>query len=311
MTRGSHMCAVAPAIAGIAMSIGSAAAEPVSLAAFVALERPRPDFELRYGAGPSQAIDVFVPANAAPHAVAILIHGGCWSAATAGREQLRHVGAELARRGIAVWSIGYRRANEPGGGYPGTYEDVAAAVDRLRAEARRFRFDLSRTVLVGHSAGGHLALWAAARDRMPHRSPLRTEHPFVPPHIISVAGVGDLKAFMPAIPTICGPGIAQRLTGAASATRPDPFADTSPAALPAPVARVEMLSGVLDRLIPPYVAYEHARSMRAQGKDVTLVNIEGAGHFDFVTPGTAAWDDVWNRTARALGMSHSPNAAAR
>jgi acetyl esterase/lipase len=283
-------------------SIATRAAEPVSLAAFIALERPKADFELRYGPGPSQAIDVFLPPGSEPRPVAILVHGGCWSATTGGREQLRHIGAELARRGIAVWSIGYRRANEAGGGYPGTYEDVATAVDRLRTEAGDLRLDLSRTVLIGHSAGGHLALWAAAREVLPHDSPLRTDRPFVPSRVISVAGVGDLKAFMPAIPGICGPEVAARLTGAASAARPDPFSDTSPAALPAPAARVELLSGVLDRLVPPYVAHDHARAMRAKGKDTALINVEGAGHFDFMTPGTPAWDEVRRRTEDALGV---------
>lgn len=316
MTGRWHTMVAAVALASTAGMASSATraidpAGPVSLAAFIALERPRPDLELSYGPRPSQGIDVFLPPGAVPRPVAILVHGGCWSATTAGREQLRHIGAELARRGIAVWSIGYRRANEAGGGYPGTYEDIAAAVDRLRTEAAELRLDLSRSVLIGHSAGGHLALWAAARDHLPHDSPLRTERPFVPAQVISVAGVGDLKAFMPAVPGICGPDVAARLVGTASAARPDPFVDTSPAALPAPAARIEMLSGVLDRLVPPYVAHDHARAMRAKGKDAALVNIEGAGHFDFMTPGTLAWDELRRRIEDALGVVPPFQAGAR
>jgi acetyl esterase/lipase len=127
------------------------AADPVELSAFIALPRPTPTFELRYGPAPSQAIDVFLPAGSGPHPVAILIHGGCWSMRTAGREQLRQIGAELARHGIAVWSIGYRRADEPGGGYPGTFLDVGVAIDRLRAEAPQYHLDQARTVLVGQT----------------------------------------------------------------------------------------------------------------------------------------------------------------
>jgi acetyl esterase/lipase len=138
-------------------------ADPVELSTFVALPGPEPTLQVRYGEAPSQAIDVFVPSGSGPHPVAILIHGGCWSTTAAGREQLRHLGADLIQRGIAVWSIGYRRANEPGGGYPGTFQDVGAAIDRLREDAPTHGLDLSRTVLVGHSAGGHLALWAAAQ----------------------------------------------------------------------------------------------------------------------------------------------------
>jgi acetyl esterase/lipase len=148
----------------IAMSGPSAgyAAEPVELATFRALARPAPTVVLQYGTAASQAVDLFLPITGnGPHPVAILIHGGCWSATTDGRQQLRHLGAELASQGIAVWSIGYRRANEDGGGYPGTFQDVALAIDQLRSEAARYNLDLTRTALIGHSAGGHLALWAA------------------------------------------------------------------------------------------------------------------------------------------------------
>ena len=156
-------------LALIAMSASPApcVADPIELATFIALARPAPTVVLQYGPSDSQAADLFLPSGGGPHPLAILIHGGCWSVTTAGREQLRHIGAELTSRGIAVWSIGYRRANEPGGGYPGTFQDVGTAIDRLRSDATRYGLDLSRTVLVGHSAGGHLALWAAVRDQLP------------------------------------------------------------------------------------------------------------------------------------------------
>ena len=168
-------------------------ADPVELATFIALARPAPTAVLQYGPNDSQAADLFLPSADGPHPLAILIHGGCWSVSTAGREQLRHIGAELASRGIAVWSIGYRRANEPGGGYPGTFQDVGAAIDRLRSDAPRYGLDLSRTVLVGHSAGGHLALWAAVRDRLPASSPIYRAEPLLPRSVISLAGSVILK----------------------------------------------------------------------------------------------------------------------
>ena len=136
----------------------ASAADPVELSAFIALARPEPTLQVRYGAEPPQGIDIFLPAGSGPHPVAILIHGGCWSTVASGREQLRHLGAHLAERSIAIWSLGYRRANEAGGGYPGTFQDVSAAIDRLRNDAPTYHLDLSRTVLVGHSAGGHLAV---------------------------------------------------------------------------------------------------------------------------------------------------------
>ncbi|MBP6798130.1 MAG: alpha/beta hydrolase [Luteimonas sp.] len=292
-----------PRLAGLlallAVALPSRAATPIDIPGFMAIPRPPPTASIRYGAAPAQAIDLFLPARRRPRVpVVVLIHGGCWSSRTAAREQVRHLGAELAARGIATWSIGYRRANEDGGGYPGTYLDVGSAIDRLRSEAPRLGLDLSRVVLVGHSAGGHLALWAASRDRLPARSALRVDDPFVPREVVSIAGIGDLKAFLLQVPGLCGQDVADRLVGAPTPERADVYADTSPAALPAPGARITMVSGVLDRLVPPYVAHDYAQAVRGQ-VDVERVEVRDAGHFDLVAQG-GAWREVRTHIERAL-----------
>ncbi len=279
------------------------AAEPIGLATFKALTRPAPTTVLPYGAAASQAVDLFLPKGGGAHPVAILIHGGCWrNLPEAGREQMRPIAAELASQGIAVWSIGYRRADEDGGGYPGTFQDVGVAIDRLLFEADRYSLDLSRSVIVGHSAGGHLALWAAARDRLPAASPLRRAEPFLPGAVISLAGIGDLEAFARFVPIVCGPDVIDKLVPSADSA--DAYAEISPAALPPPNVQVVMISGILDRLVPPYVAYDYTRAMRRkQGPTIEVVDIPGAGHFDLVTPGTAAWEEVKFHIAAALEPS--------
>ena len=286
-------------IAGLVLALSGAtgrAAEPVPLSAFMALERPTPTEIIPYGSGTVQAVDLFLPQGSGPHPVAILIHGGCWSARTDDRRQLRDLGAELAREGVAVWSIGYRRANEEGGGYPGMYEDVAQAIDLLRAEGPRRGLDLSRTLVAGHSAGGHLALWAASRDRLPAASPLRRADPLIPRFVISLAGIGDLKAFAPFIPIFCGPGVEERLSPAGSR------ADVSPTEMAPPKVPVLMVSGVLDRLVPPYVAHDYAQVFARGGwPRPERVEVSGAGHFDLVTPGTPARTEVKARIVRTLG----------
>ncbi len=274
---------------------GSAVAELLDIPGFMAIARPQPSAQLRYGDAPAQAIDLFLPQGAGPFPVAVLIHGGCWSSKTAAREQLRHLGADLAARGIAVWSIGYRRADEPGGGYPGTYQDVGMAIDRLREDAPRYRLDLRRTVLAGHSAGGHLALWAASRDRLPAGSALRAERPFVPRAVVSIAGIGELEAFAPRIDPVCGSGIAERLIGT---QRANPYADISPAALPPPATRIIMVSGTLDRLVPPHIAHDYALAVEGRAA-VERVDVADAGHFDLVGAGRA-WRQVRARIERAL-----------
>lgn len=268
----------------------SRASDPIGIPEFMAIPKPTPTSEIRYGLEAEQAIDLFLPKGKGPFPVAVLIHGGCWSKKTAAREQIRHLGLDLAQRGIAAWSIGYRRADGTGGGYPGTFLDVGAAIDLLRDDAERYRLDLSRTVLVGHSAGGHLALWAASRDLLPATSPLHVSDPFVPRNVVSVAGIGDLKSFAPLIPKTCGPGIGENLVGTPTAGRPDVYADTSPAALPAANARIVMVSGILDRLVPPHVAHDYKRAVRSK-VSVDLVNVTDAGHFDLVAAGPA-WEAV-------------------
>jgi acetyl esterase/lipase len=294
------MCFAHNLAAMVACTTAAFAQDPISLQAYSALSRPSPTAEISYGAAAAQAIDVFIPAGSGPFPVVVLIHGGCWRALpNAAREQMRHLGADLAQQGMAAWSIGYRRADEAGGGYPGTYQDVGLAIDRLRAEAQRYRLDTSRTVLVGHSAGGHMALWAAGRDRLPTTSALYVDKPFVPRQVVSLAGIGDLKTFAPTIPLICGPGIAESLTGKATPQRPDVYADTSPVALGTKGVSIVMLSGVLDRLVPPYVAHDYALARREE-LAVTLVNVPHAGHFDLVTTGRPAWDEACKHIEAAL-----------
>jgi acetyl esterase/lipase len=296
------------ALAMLVLASPVEAADPTDLTSFIALPRPTPTAEVRYGAASSQAIDLFLPSGPGPYPVAVLIHGGCWrNLSGAGREQLRHLGPELTSRGIAVWSIGYRRADEPGGGYPGTFQDVGHAIDRLRLEAERYNLDLQRTALVGHSAGGHLALWASARRHLPGLSPLHQPDAFVPKQVISLAGIGDLAGFARFVPVLCGPGIIERLSNLEPGGSGAAYGEINPAALSSPGVQVLMISGVLDRLVPPYVAHDYARATRGKsGPTVELLNIVDSGHFDLVVPGTAAWTVVRSRIEAALVDARTP-----
>ena len=128
-----------------------------------------------YGDSPEQFATLAVPATPGPHPVVVLIHGGFWRAAY-GLDLMEPLAADLVRRGYAAWNIEYRRVGQPGGGWPGTLEDVAAAIDKLADLADDADLDLTRVSVVGHSAGGHLALWAAdvARSLPVCRAPIRS-----------------------------------------------------------------------------------------------------------------------------------------
>src|SRR5262249_61509790 len=116
-----------------------------------------------------------------------VIHGGCWIQYATAR-YTAHIASELVREGWATWNLEYRRAHEEGGGWSGTFQDVARGVDALRDAAPKYGLDLNRIVLMGHSAGGQLALWAGARRRIPRSSELYSHNPLPVRGVVSRAG---------------------------------------------------------------------------------------------------------------------------
>jgi predicted esterase len=161
--------------------------------AILGLAHPEPDARVPYGTDPLQFGELRVPSGKGPHAVAIVVHGGCWRA----RYDIGHTRAfseALRVSGLAVWSLEYRRVGNEGGGWPGTFLDVAAGADHLRKIAAPHALDLSRVVAFGHSAGGHLALWLAARAGLDAGSEIRGVPPLLPlKGVVALAGITDLK----------------------------------------------------------------------------------------------------------------------
>jgi acetyl esterase/lipase len=258
--------------------------------------RPRPSATLPYGTGTLQIADAWVPDGPGPHAVVIMVHGGCWQTEIADRRIMNWIAEDLRRRGIFVWNIDYRGVDRPGGGYPGTFQDVAAAADALRAHAAEYHLDLSRLVAVGHSAGGHLALWLAGRPRLPAGSPLRSANP-IPVHaVISLGGLPDLEEAARS-ENGCGNEVIGRLTGGR-------YAETSVPRL-APLGLKQLLiNGRQDRIIPLAYAEGYAAPMRAAGDDVRVRVIERTGHVELIAPETAAWAAAVEEIERALDPRH-------
>jgi acetyl esterase/lipase len=199
--------------------------------------------------------------------------------------------------------VEYRKLGEPGAGYPGTFQDVATAVDRLYVEAPKRDLDLRRVVAVGHSAGGHLALWAASRAKLPEGSPLRTAKPLRISAVISLAGIGDLKGQGPAFALPCGGDTIERLVDTKG--RKAPFVDTSPAELLPIGVRVVMVHGVYDHVLPPYIGRDYAEKARKAGDAAEVVVLPDAGHFDLVIPTTRAWAAINGILDREMkGLTH-------
>jgi acetyl esterase/lipase len=257
-----------------------------------ALPHRAPDQRIAYGDDSSQYGELRVPAGRGPHPVVILIHGGCFKAQYATTSDLAAMGDALKDDGIASWNVEYRRLGQPGGGWPGTYVDVARAVDQLRALAARYDLDLSRAVLVGHSAGGLLAMWAAARARLPTGSPLHTADPLPVRGVVDLAGPLDLSANIEGYQALCRDSVVTTLLGGTPATVPEHYAHGSPIKLlPLGVPQVLVL-GTHEDFVPFPLADAYARAATRAGDRVRLVVIPGAGHFEIASPRASTWPRV-------------------
>lgn len=278
------------ALLGLLLVATSASAEPAPLSAYLEQPRQKPDAVVHYGKAPSQIVEVFEPKGAGSHPVVVLLHGGCYLKEFEGLSQTSGIAADLARRGLAVWNVEYRRLGEPGAGYPGTFQDVAAAIDRIRAEAPRYDLDVNRVVALGHSAGGHLALWAAARAKLSPSSPLFRPDPVPVRAAISMAGIGDLEGQADVFGRPCGATTIPQVIDLKD--RKTPYADTSPAALLPTGARVVLVHGAFDHVMPPFTGLAFAERVRKAGDAAEVVVLPDAGHFDPVIPTTPAWRTV-------------------
>ena len=271
------------------------------------LDRPREaaDHRIEYGAGEHQHGELWLPDAAehgeGPYPLVIMVHGGCWRAEIPGTILQDQLNADLKRRGIAVWNITYPRVGHETGGYPGTFQSVARAVDQVRDIAADHPIDLTRSVIMGHSAGGHLALWAASRERL-ETGPLRgfDDAPFIPGAVITLAGINDLEAYGARGPGRCGePDIVNALIGAEGRAG-DLYADTSPARLlPLGVEQV-VISGALDPIVPPALGMEYATRAEIAGEAVRVITLEDAGHFELIDPTAPAWNTILSELERVL-----------
>jgi acetyl esterase/lipase len=235
-----------------------------------------------YGPLAEQRGDLYLPAGVAGRArVVCLLHGGFWRAMY--RSDLMILLArDLAARGFAVWNLEYRGLGA-GGGWPATLQDVAAGIDQLAVLAQRAPLALEDVAVVGHSAGGHLALWAAARDRAAGSG--------VPParvRVAAAAGLAPVADLAAAHVLGLGNGVVGQFLGGSPQEQPTRYAAASPAALlPLGVPQL-IVHGTADDTVPVQIARDYSAAARAAGDAVTLVELADRGHFDFLDPGSEA-----------------------
>lgn len=248
-----------------------------------------------YGAHRSQFGELFLPKTQGLHPVAVLVHGGCWQAEY-GLEALGQLAQAIAAHHVAVWNIEYRRLGD-GGGWPHTFWDVGAALDFLRTLADTFPLDLRRVVTAGHSAGGHLALWLAARAKLPEHSAIFTPDPLRISAVVSIAGIPDLAAA--AHRRVCDDAVFALMQAAPDAAA-GRYHDASPAALtPLGVPHVHV-HGQQDAIVPVDLAKAYVEAATRAGDCASLLLLENAGHFEPVDARTVSGQQVINCVVKLL-----------
>lgn len=237
----------------------------------------------RYGPERDHFGELYLPSRNGPHPVALVIHGGCWRAYWQ-LDLMEPLCRDLAARGVAAWNVEYRRLGQ-GGGWPMSLIDVGAAADILDLLASRHALDLTRLVAIGHSAGGHLALWAAARHRLAAGAP--GCDPVVRPRFVLVlAGVSDLREGYRH--GTCDHAVYELLGGSPDEV-PERYAHASPGdLLPLGVPQV-LVHGADDVDAEPAITDTYAQRARAAGDHVTEVRLDGFDHFDVINPQSEIW----------------------
>ena len=240
----------------------------------LSLPAPKADARVAYGSDKNQFMDLRLPKPQGPHPLAIVIHGGFWRAKY-DLEYAGHLCASLTAKGIVTANLEYRRLGDAGGGWPATFADVCAAYYCLTQNTRRYNFDAQRVVVIGHSAGGQLALCLAA-----HESAIKS--------VISLAGVVDLRQ---AYALHLSNDAVVEFIGGRPAEIKDHYRKADPMELSIQ-ARQWLVHGSADDIVPPSFSRDYATAKRKAKEDVQLVEIAAAGHFDVVDPRSAAWKEI-------------------
>ncbi|NDL59358.1 alpha/beta hydrolase family protein [Phytoactinopolyspora mesophila] len=257
---------------------------------------PPPDLTVSYGPLPDHVADVWLPDDAGPAPLCVVVHGGFWRS----KFDRTHTGpqcAAFAAAGLATVSIEYRRTGD-GGGWPATFDDVALALDTIASvvsAAAPGRVDTGRVAHVGHSAGGHLAVWAASRHQLPENSRWWRPSPDAAVRgVVSLAGVMDLAS---AATARLDDGATQTLLGGDPDTVPDRYDLCDPLRLTPPGVPVVLIHGTDDDHVPPEFSHRYAA---VAGQTVDLVSLPEIEHFGVIDPMSTAWPVVQEHVSALL-----------
>jgi len=260
-----------------------------------------------YGTDSLQFGELRLPEGRGPFPVAILIHGGCYFSKYATLRNTAALADALTSAGVATWNIEYRRYDNPGGGWPGTFADAAKATDYVRLLAKRHPLDLSRVITMGHSAGGQLALWLAARTQpstaaVPRNSPLFRESALPVHGVVALGPITDMHEYQTRQKSSCGNTAIESVLGGLPADVPDRLGLVSPIELlPLRVPTV-LVAGDLDGIAPLSSLNTYATAARLKGDRVHVFTSPGEGHFDVLAPFRASGQAAVTEAKALLGV---------
>ena len=258
-------------------------------------EPPQADERIPYGPEALQFGELRLPHDSeGQRPLVVVIHGGFWR----NRYSLEHIGfvcEALRGAGYATWSLEYRRIGDEGGAWPGTFLDVGMGVDYARTIAPQYNLDLERVIVMGHSAGGHLALWAAGRHTIGEGDPLYTRDPLRPKAAISLAGVSDLKRGWEL--KLSG-GVVYDLMGGAPEEEPERYRAASPIEMLPLDTRQILIHGTEDDAAPYSLSYDYKAAATAAGDSAELITLRGTGHFELIDPQMREWGEVLEAVMR-------------
>lgn len=254
-----------------------------------ALPAPAEGTRIAYGSDSLQFGILRLPEGEGPFPMVIVVHGGCWLS-DYNLEYMSHLSAALTKAGYATWNLEFRRVGDIGGGWPGTFLDVAKGTDFVKELAKHYPINKKQVVVLGHSAGGHLALWLAARENLSKKSFLYTKKPLALQGVVSLAGITDLEKY--AVEAGSCNAAVTKLMGGMPADVPDRYAQASPFLL-LPIQTPQILvQGELDPIVPVEQATEYVARTKKKGDAAEAILLPDAGHFDLVVPQSPAFEKV-------------------
>ena len=273
--------------------------------------------KISYGPDPLQYGELSLPAGAGPFPVVTLLHGGCWRSSNRMIENYRVMSKAMNEHGIATWNLQYRGATNPGGGWPGTWQDLGNGFDALKEIAENYPLDLQQAVVVGHSSGGHFGAWLAMRSQLPPNSEIYVESQVSPVALVmtdayinplmidSIGETGEIY---------CGEPLLEKLVGGPVEDNIDNFLQISPLEwLPWGIPQEYVVSTYRYPVSLPRVLAQGKTSMRTPpdypalaviaGDEINVRLISNESHGAFYTQGSRGYNATISAVLRLLGKA--------